>query len=91
MSFAEVPADTEARQILAALEEHGLKIERQTEALNSLGSNLQWLIDMAKQIFPMFASPMFGSMMSGMMPGSDELAEMAGALQADNSEESTGE
>lgn len=80
MSQAEAPAETEARQILAALETHGEKIDRQTDALNALGANIQWIVDNVKGIFEMFHNPMFGSMMSGMMPDPSEMAAMADAM-----------
>ena len=69
MSFAEPAADTEAQQILAALEEHGKKIEALTDAVNGLGANIQWIIDNVQGIFQMFASPQFMSMLPQMMQG----------------------
>lgn len=69
MSQAEAPVDTEARQILAELQEQGMRIETLKDAVNSLGANVQWIIDNVKGIFEMFHNPMFGSMMSGMMAG----------------------
>lgn len=89
MSQAEAPAETEARQILAELQEQGMRTQALTDAINSLGSNVQWIIDNVKGIFEMFHNPMFGSMMSGMMPGADEMAAMADAIS--DEEDSSGD
>lgn len=85
MSAPEAPAETEARQILDALEHHGQRIEALTEAINGLGGNVQWIIDMAQNIFPMFMNPAFGSMVQGMVPGmAEQMKEMSGdGLEAD--------
>lgn len=67
MSVPEAPAETEAQQILHALEEHGRRIDRQTDAINALGENVQWAIDNVKGIFEMFSNPAFMSMVPQMM------------------------
>lgn len=69
MSFAEPAAETEAKQILAALEKHSEKVAALTDAVNGLGANVQWIIENVQGIFQMFASPQFMSMLPNMMQG----------------------
>lgn len=87
MSYADIPADTEAQQILAALDDLSQRTTKLTEALNSLGANVQWLVDNCQGIFQMFNSPMFGAMLSGAMSGEGMIpgmAELMGTGEPDN-------
>lgn len=69
MSFPETPALTDTEKILAAISELQTQNARQTEAINSLGQNLQWLIDQAQGIFKVFSSPQFmNQILSGGIP-----------------------
>lgn len=61
--------DTEAQQILAALSDLGDKQAKQTEAINSLGANVQWLVDNVQGLFQMFSSPHFMAQMQSMLMG----------------------
>lgn len=77
MSYAEVPAETEAQQILAELAalrnatdaiQH--RLDNQAIGLNALGQNVNWLTENVKGIFAMLNSPQMmaqiGSLMGGM-------------------------
>lgn len=82
MSAPEVPAETEARQILDTLALQGARIDRLVESHNLVGEQVQWIVDNCKMIFEMFHSPMFRSMMPGAMSAAaagmgipDEVAE----------------
>lgn len=65
----EVPVKTEAQQILDALEAHGQKLEKLTEAVNQMGANTQWIIERAGSLFEMFSSPQMMAMLPQMMGG----------------------
>lgn len=47
----------------------GERLDRYVTPLNSLGENMQWLIQNVQGIFQMFASPTFMSQMSNMLMG----------------------
>lgn len=69
MSFAETPALTDTERILQKQDRIIAKQAEQTAAINSLGTNVQWLIDQANGIFQMFSSPAFmNQMLSGGIP-----------------------
>ena len=58
----EVPAETEAKQILN-------KLDKQTEAINAMGANIQWIVENVQGIFQMFSSPQMMAMLPQMMSG----------------------
>ena len=58
----EVPAQTEAKQILE-------KLDKQTEAINAMGANIQWIVENVQGIFQMFGSPQMMAMLPQMMNG----------------------
>lgn len=77
MSYAEVPAETEAQQILAELahvnerlDMLNQRLDNQAAGLNSVGENVNWITDNVKGIFAMLNSPQMmaqiGSLMGGM-------------------------
>lgn len=77
MSYAEVPALTDAEDIkqhldvvsdqIAALNE---RLDKVVAALNGTGQNVQWIVDNVSGIFQMFSNPeIVNQMMSGMMSG----------------------
>ena len=70
MSLPDYPVDTEAQQILAEIRAQRESIEKLTEAINGLGSNVQWAIDNVKGIFEMFSNPQFMNMLPSMVPTS---------------------
>jgi hypothetical protein len=65
----EYPAETEAKQIIAALESLEVKLDKHAEAINALGANVQWIVDNVQGIFQMFSSPAFMQMIPQMMSG----------------------
>lgn len=67
MSFAEIPADTDAERIIKALDILSARLDSFAQAINGLGTNQQWLIDQAQGIFQMFASPQFLAALPNMM------------------------
>jgi len=69
VSFPEAPAQTDTEKILASNEETQRLVRLQTEAINNLGANVQWIIDNVKGIFEMFSNPQFMSMIPNMMQG----------------------
>ena len=77
MSEAEAPAMTDAEEIKHLLHQVNDRLDRVANALNGLGSNVQWMLDTAKPLLEMVNSPMFGSMMPGMMSAA------AGVLEDD--------
>lgn len=75
--FAEIPAATDAEEIKAGiqicLDQLGAmndRLDRLTDALNSLGANEQWVVDNVKGIFSMFSNPAFMSQMTNTLMGS---------------------
>jgi len=69
MSYAETPVPTDVDKILAAIELQNQKIDQLTDALNTVGANVQWAIDQGKGIFQMFSSPGFMANMGGILGG----------------------
>lgn len=69
MSAPEVPAQTEARQIIDAVEGVQVRLDLLTDAINGLGQNVQWIIDNVSGIFQMFSNPALMAQMQGMMGG----------------------
>lgn len=69
MVNAEYPTQTEAKEILAKLDALEKRVGELADALNSLGVNVQWVIDNAKSVFQMFQSPQFMQMIPGIMGG----------------------
>ena len=63
MSQPETTALTELQEMNDRLMAVETRLMQQTEALNSLGENVQWVIDNAKGIFEMFHSPAFRQML----------------------------
>jgi hypothetical protein len=76
MSYAEIPAKTEAQQILAALDnihnevaEIQNRLDNQATGLNNIGESLTWLVQNTQGLFQMFQSPAFLQQISSMMGG----------------------
>jgi hypothetical protein len=69
MSWSEIPPGTETEQLHHKLDQLKAVQEAQTEAINGLGANTQWIVENVKGIFEMFGSPAFLSMMPAMMAG----------------------
>lgn len=69
MSQPETPVMTDIDRLILAQEETQRRLDVQTEALNNLGANVQWIIDNAKGIFEMFSNPAFMGQMMGQMGG----------------------
>jgi hypothetical protein len=65
MSLPEVPALTEAQQILVNQDVQAQQIASLTDAVNGLGANVQWIVDNVQGIFKMFSSPQFMTQMMG--------------------------
>lgn len=67
MSEPEFPAQTESQQILAKQDATNQRLDAHAAAINSIGENLQWLVDNVKSLFQMFQNPAFlGQLMSAM-------------------------
>lgn len=77
MSYAEVPAETDAEQIKAELQavkdliENSVlpRLDNHADGINALGANVQWIVQNAQGIFQMFASPQFMSQMTNVLMG----------------------
>jgi hypothetical protein len=69
VSAPEAPVLTDVQQLTAAYNNLSVIVEQQTEAINSLGANVQWIIDNVQGIFQMFQNPAFLSQMPMMMGG----------------------
>lgn len=72
----EYPAPTDAdeikqllRQVLEAQSAIMMRLDNQAIGINSIGENMQWLVQNVQGIFQMFASPQFMSQMSNMLMG----------------------
>jgi hypothetical protein len=65
LSFPDTPAETDIEKIVRLHEENSARLDALTDAVNGLGSNIQWVIDNAKGIFEMFSNPAFMSQMMG--------------------------
>lgn len=72
----ETPVMTDPEKILYGIDEIYRKIQEisarqdtHAEAVNSLGQNMQWLVDNVQGIFQMFASPQFMSTMTNTLMG----------------------
>lgn len=76
MSFADIPADTDAERIIKALDALGERQDAFAEAVNNLGSNVQWMVDNVQGIFQMFSSPAFMSMIPQMLGSMSAVPEM---------------
>lgn len=69
MSFPETPALTDIDKVNQRLDAIEAAQGQQTQAINSLGANIQWLIDQAQGIFKVFSSPQFmNQILSGGIP-----------------------
>ncbi len=69
MSAPETPAVTTVEQLIQAHYDLSTKVQEQTDAINGLGQNIQWIIDNVQGIFQMFSNPAFMQMMPQMMGG----------------------
>lgn len=67
MGFSDIPAESEAKQILAQLDQQSERLDNFADAINGIGMNMQWLVDNVKHIFEMFGDPRFMSMLPKMM------------------------
>jgi hypothetical protein len=55
-----VPEQTvlsESQQIIQGIEQLDLRLDSHAMAINSIGENVQWLVDNVKGIFQMFSNP----------------------------------
>jgi hypothetical protein len=85
MSQAEPAAETEARQILAALAALSERQDGVAAALNKLGENMQWIIDRASGLFEMLGNPAIAGMLPGLMGGAmGAMPDMTGYGEADD-------
>lgn len=76
MSFADVPADTDAQKIIAGIDvlAHQLtdvenRADQLTQAVNATGAQVQWLIDNLQGIFAVVNSPAFRAQIMGALTG----------------------
>lgn len=74
MSYAEVPAQTDAERILAALDDLRMRqdemmarLDNHAQAINATGENVQWMVANLQGIFAAFSNPGFMSQMMGQM------------------------
>jgi hypothetical protein len=67
LSLPESPVKTEAQQILDGQAEIMERLDRHADAINSVGANLEWIVENVKGIFQMFGNPAFMSQMGAMM------------------------
>jgi hypothetical protein len=65
----EVPAKTEAAQILDGIARIEARQQATVEALNKLGANVQWIINGVSPIMEMMGNPQMMSMLPGLMGG----------------------
>lgn len=82
MTGSEIPAQTEAQQIIGLLEDLNGKADSLIAAVNSLGEGQTWIIDNVKDIFEMFHSPALLGMLGGMggMPMPDDITPNPGMV-----------
>lgn len=69
MSAPEAPATTDIQQVLLNQE---MILAQQTAmigAINSLGQNVQWIIDNVQGVFQMFSNPQFMAQLPNVMGG----------------------
>lgn len=57
------------KQIIAEQAAMNVRLDGQANGINSIGGNLNWLVQNTQGIFQMFASPHFISQMSNMIAG----------------------
>lgn len=72
MSAPEAPVLTDVQELTAAYNLLAERIGEQTTAINTLGANVQWIIDNVQGIFQMFSNPAFLNMMPQMMGGAPD-------------------
>jgi len=69
VSIPEAPATTDIQRVLQNQELILAKQAEQTAAINSMGANVQWIIDNVQGIFQMFSNPQFMAQLPQMMGG----------------------
>lgn len=76
MGYADIPAETDAEKILAALDalsailtRMDTRAEMHADAINSLGRNLQWVFDQAAPLLQMMSNPAMMGMMGPALSG----------------------
>jgi hypothetical protein len=69
VSAPEAPATTDIEQVLANQALILEKMTAQTAAINSLGANVQWIIENVQGVFQMFSNPQFMAQLPQMMGG----------------------
>lgn len=67
MSYAEIVADTDIERLEKKLDYLYERQNKLVEAINGLGTNVQWIIDNVQGIFQMFQSPQFMASLPAMM------------------------
>jgi hypothetical protein len=69
VSEPEAPVTTDIERLIQAQEETQRLIKIHTDAINGLGTNVQWIIDNVQGIFQMFQNPAFMSNIPAMLAG----------------------
>lgn len=69
MSQPDYPVTTDIERLIQAQEATQAKLDAQTQAINALGANVQWIIDNVQGIFQMFSNPAFMAQIPAMMGG----------------------
>jgi hypothetical protein len=69
LSIPEAPATTDIERVLANQERILERQEALITAVNSLGVNVQWIIDNVQGVFQMFSNPQFLAQLPQMMGG----------------------
>lgn len=69
MSLPEAPAKTDIQLLNEKVDAQGERQEKLIEAVNGLGTNVQWIIDNVQGIFQMFSNPQFLAQLPNMMGG----------------------
>lgn len=78
MSLPEAPVLTDIERLILAQEETQKRLDIQTQAINGLGQNVQWIIDNVQGIFQMFQNPAFMANIPSMMMGGMNSGGQAG-------------
>jgi hypothetical protein len=67
VSYSEITGDTDIERIEAKMDFIHARQDKLTEAVNSVGANMQWVIDNVQGIFKMLNSPQFMARLPQMM------------------------
>ena len=72
MGYSDIPVQTDTERILAELANTQERLQALTEAVNGLGTNVDWIVQNAQGIFQMFSNPAFMSMLPNMLGGTPD-------------------